>query len=260
MYDAFSSDYDRFVNWQGRLTYEMPFIEKQLGKLARPALAVLDSACGTGMHALELKKRGYQASGADLSSGMIERARVNAAQVGEDVVFQVAGFGELAHIFGISPFGDELPFDAVLCMGNSLPHLLSLDELSRALADFRQCLSPDGLVLIQNRNFDAVLAKNDRWMEPQSYQEADAEWVYQRFYDFRPDGLLNFNIVTLFRSGYSAWMQRVNTSLLYPLRQVELEAALTENGFSEIEFYGSMSGEPFDLLASGNLVAVARRV
>lgn len=30
MYDEFSSDYDRFVNWPGRLAVEMPFVEAQL--------------------------------------------------------------------------------------------------------------------------------------------------------------------------------------------------------------------------------------
>ena len=25
-YDPFSADYDRFVNWEGRLAYELPFI------------------------------------------------------------------------------------------------------------------------------------------------------------------------------------------------------------------------------------------
>jgi len=27
LYDPFSADYDRFVNWKERLAYELPFIE-----------------------------------------------------------------------------------------------------------------------------------------------------------------------------------------------------------------------------------------
>jgi signal transduction histidine kinase len=30
MYDSFSADYDRFVDWPGRLAAELPFIERQL--------------------------------------------------------------------------------------------------------------------------------------------------------------------------------------------------------------------------------------
>ncbi|MDY7040920.1 MAG: class I SAM-dependent methyltransferase, partial [Chloroflexota bacterium] len=77
LYDPFSSDYDRFVNWKERLAYELPFIERQLTAVG--ARRVLDAACGTGMHAIALAQRGYEVIGADLSAGMIERARENAA-------------------------------------------------------------------------------------------------------------------------------------------------------------------------------------
>ena len=48
MYDTFSTDYDRFVNWPSRLAAELPFIESQLE--AAGARRVLDAACGTGQH------------------------------------------------------------------------------------------------------------------------------------------------------------------------------------------------------------------
>ena len=50
---------------------------------------------------------------------MMERARENARQAGVTVRFEAAGFGELAVTFG------ERCFNALLCLGNSLPHLLS---------------------------------------------------------------------------------------------------------------------------------------
>ena len=83
MYDQFSSDYDRFVNWPNRLVVEMPFIERQLQAIALEAAGparVLDAACGTGVHAIALAQRGYRVAGADLSAGMIERAASTRAQ------------------------------------------------------------------------------------------------------------------------------------------------------------------------------------
>ena len=58
MYDDFSFDYDRFVDWPGRLAAELAFVEGQLQAVG--ARRVLDAACGTGMHALELARRGYE--------------------------------------------------------------------------------------------------------------------------------------------------------------------------------------------------------
>jgi glycine/sarcosine N-methyltransferase len=275
MYDGFSADYDRFVDWPARLATELPFIERELQ--AVDARRVLDAACGTGMHAIALARRGYDVVGADLSTGMIERARANAQAEGVDVRFEVAGFGELAQVFvppnpspspSPSPHlgggegggvGMEGTLDAVLCLGNSLPHVLTPGGLASALADFAACLRPGGLLLIQNCNFDAVLARGERWMEPQTHREGESEWLFLRFYDFESDGTLTFNLVTLRREGRGDWGQRVTSTRLWPLRRDELLDALEAAGFAQITCWGDMAGGPFEERTSGNLVATARR-
>lgn len=259
MYDAFSSDYDRFVNWQNRLAYEMPFIEQQLHNLPMPASGVplvLDAACGTGMHAIALAQQGYAAAGADLSPGMIGRARANAELAGVQVEWEVAGFGDLARVFGDKP---GFPFDAVLCLGNSLPHALTSDELNNALSDFAACLRPEGLLLIQSRNFDAVLQKQERWMEPQPFREGDREWLFMRFYDFLPDGLIDFNILTFQREGEGSWQQQIITTRLRPITQAEIINALEVAGFHSIQSFGDMTGAAFNPDNSGNLIVTARK-
>jgi glycine/sarcosine N-methyltransferase len=258
MYDAFSSDYDRFVNWDSRLAYELPFIEQQIhpmGMNGQP-VRVLDAACGTGMHTLALAQRGYAAAGADLSAGMIARAVENARSAGLEIPFTPAGFGSLASTFRQSPL---FPFDAVLCLGNSLPHLLTGADLTVALADFAACLRPGGKLLVQNRNFDAVLAARQRWMEPQAYRQGEAEWVFIRLYDYLPDGLIDFNILTLHREGGSAWQQRVTTTRLRPLLQADLTQVLSATGFNDVSSFGDMTGSAYNPASSGNLVVTAQK-
>jgi hypothetical protein len=126
--------------------------------------------------------------------------------------------------------------------------------------DFTACLRAGGLLLIQNRNFDAVMATCDRWMEPQSYTDGDTQWSFQRFYDFDTDGLITFNMVTLKKEGQGAWKQTVSTSRLRPVLRDELVADLEATGFSDIQLYGSMSGESFDPGASTNLVVSAIKI
>ena len=272
MYDDFSSDYDRFVNWSGRLEVELPFIGRELRAVG--ARRVLDAACGTGMHAVALAQRGYVVVGADLSRRMIERARANAVSAEARVRFEVAGFGELAQTLGCGVHQpeklrlvdrpgavslDRSDFDAVLCLGNSLPHLLTPEALAEALADFAACLRPGGMLLIQNRNFDAVMARHQRWMEPQAHREDAREWVFLRFYDFEPDDSLTFNIVTLRRDGADAWSQRVASARLRPLMRDELTVALEKAHFDEITCWGDLQGTSFDPSCSPNLVVTARR-
>jgi ubiquinone/menaquinone biosynthesis C-methylase UbiE len=83
MYDSFSTDYDRFVNWQNRLSLELPFLIRQLQQIN--AMSVLDAATGTGMHAIALAQLGYKTAGSDISTGMIQKARLNAVSAGVQV-------------------------------------------------------------------------------------------------------------------------------------------------------------------------------
>ena len=249
LYDDFSSDYDRFVNWPGRLELELPFLENQIKDAG--AKRVLDAACGTGRHAIALAKLGFEVAGADLSEKMTERAEANAKSAGVSVQFKAVGFGELNAAFG------RQSFDALLCLGNSLPHLLSADDLQKALVDFATVLKPGGLLIIQNRNFDAVMKTRQRWMEPQSAREGDAQWLFLRFYDFEPDGLINFNILTLKRQGEQGWQQSILSTPLRPILSGELQSGLEKAGFTGITLFGDLAGSPFNADSSGNLVIMA---
>jgi ubiquinone/menaquinone biosynthesis C-methylase UbiE len=256
MYQSFSSDYDRFVNWQERLFYEMPFIEEQITLLQKPAgapLDVLDTACGTGMHAVTLAKGGHRVSAADLFPQMVEIGEHNARKAGVAVRFASAGLGDMAATFGAEKF------DLLLCLGNSLPHLTSEAELKAALEDFAAVMRPGGMALIQNRNFDLVMRQQQRWMEPQTHREGDEEWIFQRFYDFLANGLIQFNIVTLKCKQDAGWQSGVASTLLRPQLQAELEQGLSDAGFRDIRALGSMQGEAFQPESSGNLILTARK-
>ncbi len=250
MYDSFSSDYDRFVNWPARLSAEVPFLERQLREAG--ARRVLDAACGTGQHAIALSKIGFEAAGADLSPNMVAQALANARVARSEVTFKQAGFGELVQAFGRGTF------DAILCLGNSLPHLLEPEALAVTLADFRDCTRAEGLLIIQNRNFDAVLRSRQRWMEPQSHREGQDEWIFLRFYDFGAADLVDFHVITLRRHADGPWQQEIRSTQLRGQTQAELLQALTSCGFERLASYGDMSGSTFDPIGSSNLVVVAR--
>ena len=259
-YDEFSRDYDRFVNWKSRLAAEIPFIEKQInpiktGKQRKPA--ILDAACGSGMHAIELARKGFSACGADISPKMIKLADLNARASGVNVLFKEAFLGNLSYEFNQAP---DFPFDMIICMGNSLPHLLTKELLQSALIDMAACLSPRGQLILQHRNFDAILKKRERWFKPQSYKEKNEEWIFIRFYDFDADGLITFNILRLHHLQNNEWQQDILSTRLYPLKQDFLVDLLQDCGFSNIRCFGQMDEIAFNPNSSENLVITARKV
>lgn len=248
-YDAFAADYDHFVNWPARLKSELPFLVATLTHAG--AHSVLDVAGGTGQHAIALAMAGFAASLADISPEMVQQARRNAVVAGVTLPAYQAGFGELVGVLGAS-------YDALLCLGNSLPHILDLAVLHRAIADMAAVVRPDGVLIWQIRNFERVLARQERFMGPQAWQTAEHEELFIRFYDFIPPQV-RFNLLHLHRQGNGSWNQTIEQTVLSPWTLVELSDALAGNGWEDLFVYGNLSGEPYQKEVSSDLVLVATR-
>jgi hypothetical protein len=149
-------------------------------------------------------------------------------------------------------------FDAVLCLGNSLPHMLSTRALANTLADFAAVLRPGGVAVIQNRNFDLVCAEHERFSGPQSYNGPEGKWIFVRFYDFHPK-TITFNMIRLHR-GESGWEQAVDSTELRPILCDDLAEALADARFGDLELYGGYDGSAFRRDESDDLIAVATRM
>jgi glycine/sarcosine N-methyltransferase len=247
-WDTLSADYDRFVDWEGRLAREMPFFERLFAE--HGVRRAMDVACGTGHHAIALAERGYEVLGSDVSDGMVSRARQNAATGDVRATFLQAGFGELGRWV-------KEPYDALLCLGNSLPSLLTEDALKDALEDMAGVLVPGGLLIIQNLNYDRVWPRRERFMPLQTHSQGDEEWLFFRFVDFHLE-TLTFNMVILHRNG-AAWDYRAESTELRPIFKDDLMRLLEQTDFARVDFYGDYSFNPYQQDTSGDLIVVARK-
>ena len=248
-YDDLSADYDRFVDWAARLAFEMPFFGRLFA--GRNVRRVLDVACGTGHHAIAFAEAGYEATATDAYESMVQRARINAVAAGQQVAVHRLAFGELR---------STLPgrYDAISCLGNSLPHLLSTSELQAALVDMASVLGPGGLLIMQNRNFDRVLSRQERFMSPEVHADGDEEWIFNRFYDFR-GAQLRFNMIRLHRHGDGDWEAAVRAVPLYAWQRAEIRRELEASGLVVLAEHGSLGAESFEAMTSPDLIIVAER-
>jgi len=243
-YKEIAADYDRMTRLAGRLDAE----ERTLGRWKKRFgfKSALDAACGTGLHAIALARLGVATVAADISAEMLDVARRNAQNEGARLEFLETSMTRLAARL-------QGPFDAIFCLGNSLPHLERDGDLEAALSGFARLLDPDGVVVLQLLNYAKILKTRERVIAI----NADGDSQYVRFYDFLDDRV-RFNVLTIRRSG-SKFSHSLSSTILRPYTLQELQLALQATGFGRLEVFGDMSFAPFKADAAPNVVIGARR-
>lgn len=84
---------------------EVDFVLEELG--LPPGSRILDVGCGTGRHAVELARRGYQVTGVDISAGMLAEAEKAAREADVEVEWIRAD---------ATQFTSDKLFDAAICL------------------------------------------------------------------------------------------------------------------------------------------------
>jgi ubiquinone/menaquinone biosynthesis C-methylase UbiE len=219
-YEVLSAHYDIvFPLEPGKVT----FLEKEFK--AKNARCVLDLACGTGTYALELAKLGFETWGTDLEPGMIELARSKATNEQSTAKFAVGDMRE--------PEGLGVKFDGLFCIGNSLAHLLDINDVMQALRGMYNVLHAGGAAVLQIVNFDRILAAGDTQL-PLIEREG---LRFIRTYRPRSEERLVFDsVLEVSENGNPKRYE--NSVELRPIRRHDLEQWLHEAGFSTVRTYG----------------------
>src|ERR1700735_709771 len=114
--------------------------------------AVLDAACGTGIDAAALARRGFTVRAADASEAMVEGADARFRRERLAVPVLRSRWADL-------PAATGERFDVVLCAGNSLVHAAGRDAMVEALTGLRQMARPGGYVVVDSRNWEKLHAE-----------------------------------------------------------------------------------------------------
>lgn len=115
---------------------ELDKIEALVG--LRPPACVLDVGCGTGRHAIELARRGYQVVGIDVAARYLAEARAAAERQGLEVEFRLQRGADL---------DEENVYDFVLAFYHTLG-FMSEDAIAHHLGSIRAAIKPSGAFLL----------------------------------------------------------------------------------------------------------------
>ncbi len=115
---------------------------------------LLELACGTGVHAFALEKLGYKIVATDYSEDMLLCARKKAAQISSSIDFRCQDMRSVK-------LSDE-PFDAVICLFDSIGYVQTNEALEQVLQTVRNLLQPEGVFIFEFWHAGAML----RYYEP----------------------------------------------------------------------------------------------
>jgi glycine/sarcosine N-methyltransferase len=153
-YRDLAADYDWIFDdsaLAGGAAINLPATARLLQRVS-PGCAVLDAACGTGLDAAVLARRGFSVRAADGSAAMVEGAAARFRREALAIPVQRCLWADL-------PAAIDERFDVVLCTGNALVHAIGRDAMVRALIGLRRMARPGGHVVIDSRNWEKLHAE-----------------------------------------------------------------------------------------------------
>ncbi len=215
---SFVEKWDELIDWKKRRESEGSFFIDQLK--ARGAKKVLDVATGTGFHSVRLLEEGFDTVSADGSPEMLAKAFSNGFEYG-GYILQTA-YADWRWL-NRDVHGE---YDAIICLGNSFTHLFSERDRRKALAEFYAMLKHDGVLIIDQRNYDAIL--DGKFDSKHTYYYCGEEVRAEP--DHIDDGLCRFRYSFPDNSQYFLNM--------YPLRKDYMRRLMREVGFQRIDTYG----------------------
>ncbi|TYQ15174.1 UNVERIFIED_CONTAM: methyltransferase family protein [Acetivibrio alkalicellulosi] len=226
-YDEISKYYDYIFPVQKE---QLKFLMDSLGDTKKE---VLDVACGSGGYSIELAKKGYEVTAVDVENEMIDKLKSKAQKEQVDINSYVC---DMKNIKSMLPN----KYNLVFCIGNSIVHLKSLDEIKDVLKQMKKLLRENGAVVLQIINYDRIIDLG--LTELPKIQNESIGLEFKREYEFLKDK----NIVN-FKTTLSVNNEVFNNSIeLLPIKSVEFKALLKEAGYSSYELYGDFNYSTYD--------------
>ncbi len=136
----------------------------------------VDLGCGHGIQAVPLAKLGFEVTALDTCQHLLDELTEIAAAQGlpiRTINDDLSNFAQ--HLDG--------PVAAIICMGDTLPHLESPDHVAELMANAAEALQPQGVLCVSLRDYaSAELQGNDRFIPVRS----DNTRIHTCFLEYEP--------------------------------------------------------------------------
>jgi len=237
--------YEAMIDWPKRLANEELFYRRWFeGAGVR---GVLDAACGTGRHAAMFHSWGLRVEGADISEGMIGRARARFGEA-DRLRWVVRGFEQ--------PVAAAEPFDAVVCVGNSLALAPDVATVRQAVRQMLGAVRQGGIVVVQVLNLWRLADGPCLWQKCKKATLPQGEMlILKGVHRCGPRGFVDL-VLTEHPGGSLVHSESVP---FLGLEQADLEQMARDAGAAHAEFLGDYRDLSYDRQESVDLVMIVEK-
>jgi SAM-dependent methyltransferase len=193
-------------------------------------VTVLDAACGIGTQTLGLASLGYNLSASDISEAALRRAKVEAETRFLNIQFHLCDMRNVAEAF------PQEEFDLVISCDNSLPHLLTDDDLLQALSQFYVCTRKGGGCLISVRDYDKE-ERSGTQVKPYalSVDASGTRYVIFQVWEFNEGSLYDLALYLIQDEGNNNCATHVMRSRYYAIGTNRLMELMIKAGFRDVQ-------------------------
>ena len=245
IFDDLTDVYEAMIDWPKRLAHEGPFYRRLFERIE--ARSLVDVACGIGRHAAMFHSWGLRVEGADISPGMIDRARITSGEP-EGLTWVVRGFDE--------NIPAKQPFDAAVCVGNSLALAADVTVAERAIGRMLAGVRSGGLVVIHLLNLWRLADGPCLWQKCVRATLSEGEVLITKgVHRSGNHGYVDLIVATL----HDEVRMQSESARLLAFDATDLKRMVDGAGAAGVEFFGNYQDGPFDPQESVDLIAVIER-
>jgi 2-polyprenyl-3-methyl-5-hydroxy-6-metoxy-1,4-benzoquinol methylase len=194
---------------------------------------ILDLGCATGTTAIQLMRRGMDVVGIDNNAQMIQSASRRNPEPKTNARF---------FLMDIADIGAYLPknsFDVVLCLGNTMVHLDTIEKIDNLIKAVQGVLKPGGIFIFQLINYDMILSNKVSSLPIIETSRS----TFVRNYTINNEHNITFEASVLSSKGQAVFEESLS---LYPLRSKELLYLLAAAGFYNEMLYSDFDKSPLE--------------
>jgi len=216
-----------YPNWDASIQWQADMLDSVICEAWGQGRTVLDVSCGIGTQALGLAQLGYDVTASDLSPEAIARAEKEAAARNLSIAFSVADMRSAKE-------HHDAEFDVVLSADNSIPHLLSDDEILSAFRQFHACTRRGGGCIISVRDYEKEDLSRQQVKPYGIREDKGVRWLIWQVWDPQPP---TYDVSMYFTEdqGGRECNTHVMRSTYYAIGTDRLQALMREAGFVDVQ-------------------------